>query len=143
MTKYVIEEKLEAVLEYLKGHKSYQTLAEERKMSMTPLKRWVLRYQKYGIDGLLSTYTNYDYKFKIDVLNYMNEFKASINETAAHFNIASDATVLNWKRQFEAGGIDALLPRKKGRQSMKKNNNKKANKQVPTEGSVEALQSEI
>jgi transposase len=127
MTKYATEEKLEAVLAYLEGKASYKTIAEERRMSTAPLKRWVTRYQEHGLEGLVSSYTTYDIPFKMDVLNYMNEFGASINETAARYNLASDATVHNWKREFEAGGIDALKPKKKGRPLMKKNYDSKIN----------------
>lgn len=139
MAKYSTDEKLEAVLEYLEGKKSLNTIAEERRMSLSPLKRWVMRYREHGIEGLVSTYTNHGIQFKMDVLNYMNEFGASMYETAAHFNLASDATVLSWKRQFDAGGINALQSKKKGRLSMKE----ETKKSTPVEGSLEALQAEV
>jgi transposase len=139
LAKYSTEEKLEAVLAYLEGKASYKTIAEERNMSTAPLKRWVLRYQKHGEEGITSSYTNHEIQFKIDVLNYMNEFGASINETAARFNLSSDYTLLKWKRQLESGGIDALISKKKGRPSMKED----TKKPTPVEGSIEALQVEV
>lgn len=45
----------------------------------------------------------------------MNEYGASINEIAVHYNLPSDSTLLNWANQFKEGGIDALKPKKKGR----------------------------
>jgi putative transposase len=69
----------------------------------------------------------------------MNEFGASINETAARYNLASDYTILKWKRQFEAGEIDALQQKKKGRLFMKK----ETKKPMPIEGSAEALKAEV
>lgn len=139
MTKYSTDEKLEAVLEYLEGKKSLKTVAEERRMSLAPLKRWVVRFREHGIEGLVSAYTNYGIQFKMDVLSYMNEIGASMYETAAYFNLASDATVLLWKRKFEAGGIDALQPKKKGRPMMKR----ETKKSTPVEGSIEAFQAEV
>jgi transposase len=139
MAKYSTEEKLEAVLAYLEGKASFKTIAEERMMSTAPLKRWVMRYREHGLEGLVSSCTNYNIQFKMDVLNYMNEFGASINETAARYNLASDYTVLKWKRQFEAGGIDALKRKKKGRPLMKE----ETKKPTPVEGSAEALQAEV
>lgn len=139
MTKYSSEQKLEAVLAYLEGKASYNVIASDRNMSTAPLKRWVLRYREHGVKGLVSDYTRYSIPFKMDVLNYMHEFEASINETAARFNLASDATVLIWKRLFEEGGVDALKPKKKGRPSMKK----EVKTPTPVEGSVKALQAEI
>jgi transposase len=139
MAKYSTEQKLEAVLAYLEGKASFKRIAEERNMSTAPLKKWTLRYREHGVEGLVSSYTHHDIQFKMDVLSYMNEFGASINETAARFNLASDATVLVWKRQFEAGGVEALKSKKKGRPSVKK----ETKKPQPIEGSVEALQAEV
>lgn len=139
MSKYSTEDKLAAVLAYLEGKKSYKTIAVERNIDTTSLKKWVMRYRKHGAESLVSTYTNYEIQFKMDVLNYMYEFGASLNETAAHFNLASSATVFTWKRQFEAGGIDALQSQIKGRPVMKK----ETKKSKPVEGSIEALQAEV
>ncbi|USK31291.1 transposase (plasmid) [Bacillus sp. CMF21] len=50
MTKYTIDEKSNAVLEYLEGKKSYKSIAQERNVSLSPLKRWVARYLKHGMD---------------------------------------------------------------------------------------------
>ena len=84
-------------------------------------------------------YTNYSIEFKMDVLNYINEMGASIEEATAVFNIPASSTVSNWKHLFETQGIDALQPKTKGRPSMKK----ETKKNQPVEGSEEALQAEI
>lgn len=138
MAKYSFELKLQAVLAYLDGKDSFQTVANRFNVSLTPLKNWVAHYRENGVDGLLSSYTNYDIHFKMDVLNYMTEFGASLTQTAALYNISSPSTILQWKRQIEEKGLDALLPKKKGRPSMKKN----TKKSVPAEGSNEALKAE-
>ncbi len=77
-------------------------------------------YRENGEAGLISNYTNYDIEFKMDVLNYMNEFRASITQAAAVYNISSPSTILQLQRQVERLGADALLPKKKGRPPMKK-----------------------
>ncbi|MDF1996453.1 transposase [Peribacillus frigoritolerans] len=59
LTKYTIEEKSNAVLEYLEGKKSYKSIAQERNVGLSPLKRWIARYLKHGMEGLVSSYTNY------------------------------------------------------------------------------------
>ncbi|MED1472815.1 IS3 family transposase, partial [Bacillus salipaludis] len=117
---------------------SFQKVANRFNVSLTPLKNWVAHYRENGEAGLISNYTNYDIEFKMDVLNYMNEFGASITQAAAVYNISSPSTILQWQRQVERLGADALLPKKKGRPSMKK----ETKKSVPVEGSYEALQAE-
>ena len=70
------------------------------------------------------------------------KYSTSLNETAAIFGIASQSSILQWRKQFETKGFDALQSKKKGRPSMKKEMNKQL-KQIPVEGSPEALQAEI
>ncbi|QNK50262.1 helix-turn-helix domain-containing protein [Brevibacterium sp. PAMC23299] len=137
MTKYSLELKLKAVLAYLEGRDSFRTVANQFNISLTPLKQWVAHYKEHGIEGLMSTYTNYDISFKMDVLNYMNDFGVSSTHAAAVYNIASPSTITNWLKQLEEYGVDALETKKKGRPSMKKETKKK-----PVEGSIEALQAE-
>ncbi len=56
----------------------------------------------------------------MDVLNYINEMGASIEEATVVFNIPSSNTVWNWQYLFETQGIDALQLKAKGRPTMKK-----------------------
>jgi transposase-like protein len=137
MAKYSLELKLQAVLAYLDGKGSFQTIAERFQVSLSPLKNWVNHYREHGVKGFQQAYTNHDLRFKMDVLNYMRETRASIEKTASIFNVGS-SNVWKWKQLFEAGGVDALQQRKKGRPSM----NKKDKKNQPEEGSVEALRAE-
>ncbi|MGE7184097.1 transposase [Peribacillus sp. NPDC006672] len=139
MTKYTKDEKSHAVLEYLEGKKTYKSIAQERNVSLSPLKGWVARYLEHGMEGLASSYTNYTLPFKLEVLTYMNENGASISATAVHYNLPSDSTLLNWANQLKEGGIDALKPKKKGRLSMKKETKKTS----PAKGSQEALLAEL
>lgn len=138
MSKYSFELKLKAVLTYLNGKESMRAVAKRFNVSKTPLLNWVALYQENGEQGLISTYTNYDIQFKMDVLNYISEFGASLTQAAARYNIASPSTILQWQRQFEESGMDALLPKIKGRPSMKK----EPKKNQPIEGSEEALRAE-
>ncbi|MGW6233732.1 helix-turn-helix domain-containing protein [Peribacillus butanolivorans] len=69
----------------------------------------------------------------------MNEYGASFSETAVHYNLPSDSTLLKWSNQLKEGGIDALKPKKKGRLSMKKETKKTS----PAKGSQEALLAEL
>jgi len=67
----------------------------------------------------------------------MNENGTSPNEAAVIFNISSPGIIRKWRSQFNAQGIDALKPKKKGRhRTMDKQ------KKEPVAGSIEALQAE-
>ena len=63
----------------------------------------------------------------------MIENGTSLNETAAIFGIAAPSTILQWRRQFETKGFDALQSKKKARPSMKKETSKQP-KPTPVEG---------
>jgi transposase len=80
----------------------------------------VAKFRVNGLAAFQKTYTNYSVEFKMDVLNYINETGASIEEATLAYNIPASTTVGNWKDLFETHGIDALQPKAKGRQSMKK-----------------------
>jgi transposase len=138
MTKYSLETKLEAINGYLNGVESFKDTAKKYNVNMTMLKKWVAKFQEHGQAAFQKAYTNYSVEFKMDVLNYINEMGASIEEAALAYNIPASTTVGNWKYLFETQGIDALQPKAKGRPSMKKETKKK-----PVEGSQEALLAEI
>ncbi|USK87550.1 transposase [Peribacillus asahii] len=83
MTKYSLELKVKAVFDYLEGKDSFNTVANRYNVSLTPLKNWVAHYIEHGIEGLTHTYTNYNRRFKMDVLTYMTDFGVSITQAAA------------------------------------------------------------
>ncbi|WP_430002993.1 helix-turn-helix domain-containing protein [Metabacillus fastidiosus] len=138
MTKYSLETKLTAVHAYLNGTESFKVTAQKQNVNMTMLKKWVAKFREHELAAFQTTYTNYSVEFKMDVLNYINEMGASIDEAALAFNIPASTTVGNWKDLFETQGIDALLPKKKERPPM----NKKPKKDQLIEGLEETLQAE-
>lgn len=142
MAKMSSEQKLAAVERYLTSRESSRAVAAEFGISHRYLLTLTNQYQKNGVEAFVRRCTNYTKEFKLDVLNYMTEHGTSLNETAAIFKIAGASSVRNWKNQFETLGEDALQPKKKGRQSMKKASAKQS-KKVVTEGSTEALQARI
>jgi transposase len=82
MAKYSFELKLEAVLAYLEGKDSLRKIASQFNINLFPLRNWIYQYRENGERGLMATYTKYDFQFKMDVLNYMNENGASLYEKA-------------------------------------------------------------
>ena len=143
MTKFTFEDKLNAVSRYLNGAESYQTIGDSIGAGTLTIRKWVNLYQYHGVEALVKSYTVHTVEFKLNVLNYMNEYGTSPVKTAAIFNIPSPSTVARWKKEMDTGGIDALQPKKKGRPSMSNDNQKELKNQVPVEGSIEALQAEV
>lgn len=126
MAKMSAEQKLAAVERYLTSRESSRTVAAEFGISHRYLLTLTNQYQKNGVEVFVRRCTNYTKAFKLDVLNYMTEHGTSLYETAAIFNIAGASSVRNWKKQFETLGEDALQPKKKGRQSVKKESAKQS-----------------
>jgi transposase len=135
MGKYLLETKIAAVHAYLDNVGSYKDIALEYNVDPTMLVVWVALFREHGLAGFEESYTNYSIEFKMDVLNYMYETGASTREASAVFNIPSPSTVWKWQNIYETQGIDALLPKKKGRLSMKK----EPKKNLPIKGSDEEL----
>lgn len=138
MAKYSLETKVKSVEHYLEGKDSFKETARQFRVGLTTLKTWVALFKEQGVEGLTSSYTNYDIHFKMDVINYMNETGASHLQAAAKYNISSPRTVWVWQNTVETQGIDALLPKKRGCPSMKK----ETKKPQPVEESQEALLAE-
>jgi len=144
MSKYTVEIKLQAVERYLTGNESYKTIAESIGTTKSQVITWVKLFEAQGEKGFKKGYTSYSSRFKLDVLNFMNETGASLRETASTFNISSPSIVYQWEQLLKSKGLDALKSKKKGRPSMKKEAKKiEAQKSISDEGSLEALQAEI
>ncbi|WP_107949992.1 IS3 family transposase [Lysinibacillus parviboronicapiens] len=142
MAKVSVEQRIQAVQRYLNGDESMSGIAKDIGVTDRVVSDWIRRYQKNGVEAFLKSYTKYSADYKMNVLNYMNETGTSSIDTAALFNISSPGMIRNWQLKFEVGGYDALVSKKKGRPSMKKET-KRTTKSTPAEGSVEALEARI
>ncbi|MFA1738957.1 IS3 family transposase [Lysinibacillus fusiformis] len=142
MAKVSVEQRIQAVQQYLNGYETMLEIAKDIGVTAQIVSEWVRRYQKNGVETFLKSYTKYSADYKMNVFNYMNETGTSSRDTAALFNISSPGMIRNWKLKFEVGGYDALVSKKKGHPSMKKET-KRTTKSTPAEGSVEALEARI
>ncbi|TKI14443.1 transposase, partial [Bacillus cereus] len=88
------------------------------------VRMWIKQFEYHGIRAFEKGYTTYSAQYKLDVLNYMFENGTSPNETAVIFNISSPGLIRKWRIQLHQKGVDALKSKKKGRQSMTKDNQK-------------------
>jgi transposase-like protein len=139
MASFTAQEKIFIACLYLEGKHSFLELQDLYKVSYQMIQGWVQLYQIQGEEGFKKSYTSYSAEFKMDVLNYMKDTGSSSYETAAIFNISSPALVRTWRLNFNASGFDALVPKKKGLTSMKK----ETKKRKLVEGSTEALEERI
>lgn len=128
MAKFTFEDKLWAVKEYEKGILSFRDIGKQLGTGHKSIQTWLKLYKTHGEDSLRKSYTNYSAAFKMEVLKYMDDHWVSLNEAAAKFKIPDPSTILVWRKAFETGGMDALLPKKKGRPAMTKDS--KRNKSV-------------
>ena len=50
--------------------------------------------------NIRSSKSDYDGNFKLEVLKWMRSNRASLTETALHFNISTPSTIWSWERKF-------------------------------------------
>lgn len=132
MTKFSFEIKLKAVQMYLSGIGS-PTIAQRLGIKQhTSVLMWVARYQKYGIPGLKIRTPKYDYDgdFKLKVLNWKKQHKASFPQTALQFDISNPGTIATWQRKLNQYGLKALFTRRGRAKHMTTKNNRQASKQL-------------
>lgn len=115
MAKYSCEFKYAVVQDYLSGNDGYQLLSEQHGVDSATIRKWVTAFRIHGIDGLAKKFSHYDAHFKLKVLQYMDQHQASGRHTAAVFNIRSLKCISDWKQQYDSGGLEALMPRPRGR----------------------------
>ncbi|WP_157077447.1 helix-turn-helix domain-containing protein, partial [Robertmurraya korlensis] len=140
MAKFTFEDKLWAVKEYEKGRMSHRDIAKKLGTVHKTIQNWVNLYLVHGEDSLRKNYTNYTAAFKMEVLKYMDDNWASLNETAAKFNIPTPSTILTWRRAVENQGEKTLIPKKKGRSPMTKERKKNDSTKQTNESLIQEVE---
>ena len=133
MTKYSNEQKLEAVVRVIEGKMSINASAKILGTSSEHVRRWVMRYEKFGPEGLILKKRRYDGDFKLSVIEYMHENHLSLSQAAVKFGVPSDTTVGKWERIYYEEGPQALYRDNRGRKtkmSSDKPRKKKLNKET-------------
>ena len=140
--KYSTEVKLEIVEKYLKGKIGLKQLANEYHVcSKADIQKWVAAYEHHGVQGLCTVNYTYTGKFKVYVVEYMQNTGASIRQTAAYFNIPSPRTVASWQRIYNTEGKEALCKERRGRAN--KMNSKKGKKPQKSKKENEDVMEEL
>jgi len=115
MTKYDEQFKLSVVQKYLDGLGGYKAIAKQHGLDHELFRRWVLRFQAHGVDGLKKKFTHYSAEFKLSVLQHMWDNGLSCGQAAALFNIRSPAVLSVWESEYRRAGLEALAARPRGR----------------------------
>ncbi len=120
MAKYSYKLKLQVAQDYLKGLGGYRIIATRHGVTIRDVALWAALYKVHGAEGLKKHYSSHTAEFKEHVLKTMTEQSWSLRYTAVHFKIPSPSTIDVWQRLYNEGGLTALVSKKKGRRSMRK-----------------------
>ncbi len=115
MTKYDEQFKLALVEQYLSGTTGYKAIAKLHGLAHSMLRRWVSLHRQHGAAGLSKKFSHYDAAFRLAVLQRMWAGDMSYGEVAAEFNIRNFGCIGHWERCYHSGGLDALIPARRGR----------------------------
>jgi len=127
MAKYAAQFKLRVAEEYASGTEGFRLLAQRYGLDRGTLREWVAAYQCHGAEAFMPGPRRYDEAFKVLVLRHMRDEGLSLRQAAARFNVRGYATIAEWQRRYDAGGAEALAPRRlPTRRSMQKPPNPKA-----------------
>ncbi len=111
------ELRLKLVEEYLSEKGSIKVFAQKHFVSESSFRKWLLLYAEHGEAGLCTRHGTYSGDFKVSVVEYMHNTGASLQSTAAHFNIPSKDSVSKWERIYYEEGRNALYEERRGRAS--------------------------
>lgn len=132
MSKFIFEEKLEAVLRVLNEGMSKGESARILGVSKAKLCEWINIYQEQGPQALMNGGASYDGQFKIMVVEYMHANHMSSYSAAAKFGIKSRGNVSKWERIYYEEGPEGLLKMKpRGRPPKTMSKNEKIQNELP------------
>ena len=117
MSKYSYEERLEAVLRVVEEGMSVRKSAKILGTAYEHVRRWVMRYEQFGPEGLSVKHGRYSGAFKVTVIEYMHENHLSLSQAAVKFGVPCDATVGKWERIYYEEGPQGLYQDNRGRKS--------------------------
>ncbi len=143
MAKFTAQEKIQYVKKYLDGTIGHKAIARTIGVAPSVFHSWIQQYQYRGENAFKKQYTTYSVDDKLEVLTYMNEHGTSPGETAAIFSIQSPSTVYQWMKLFDKQGVDAFIPKKKGRSPLKEEKPELSEQKNPESSEIEALQAEV
>ncbi len=130
MTKYSLELK-QALIEECLSARSVHEVALKHDLSPSLLRRWVKGYEKHGTAGLITKYSHYDAQFKLKVLQCIEQDGLSAQQACVRFDIRGPSSIRQWKRLYDAGGVEALRPHRAREFSMPRKSSKQPSSTPP------------
>lgn len=121
MTKYNQSFKQQVIEFYLQNGKNRALTWRYFQLKKTTLERWISQYNYFGINGLAVYHTKQKYSlaFKLDVIQAVKTGRCSIRQAALAFGIPNHGIISQWLQVFNKQGKNGLLPKPKGRPTMK------------------------
>ncbi|WP_115608397.1 IS3 family transposase [Actinobacillus ureae] len=121
MTKYNSLFKQQVIEFYLQHDKNRLFTQRHFQLSKKTLTRWIAQFNHNGINGLavMGKKQKYSPEFKLTVIQAVKKGQFSAESASLHFGIANSGSISQWFQAFEKQGINGLLPKPKGRPTMK------------------------
>ena len=116
--KYTYEFKRKVVEDYLAHRGGVLALAKQYGIPGKSLVHQCIKaYREFGEDGLKASWSKevYDAEFKERAVKLYLAGLDSYEEVAAQLHIKTPATLNRWVQEYEAHGVDAWAPKKRGR----------------------------
>ncbi|MDG2979073.1 helix-turn-helix domain-containing protein [Latilactobacillus curvatus] len=129
---FSVEIKKKVLKEYLQGKPSGLLMKEYGIRGTATIYQWLNHFKMFGIQGLENNLgkTFYDYSYKMKVIRWRLEHKASFPVTARYFQIKNPVVIWDWEKKLLQGRLNSS----KGRLSkMTKSKNPKTLKQLQEE----------
>src|SRR5699024_2640021 len=101
-------------------------------------------YKEYGLTGISTRPSPvvYTVQFKLTVLQFMQRTGSSYPDSDIKFGMKSHFTIIQWKKDYEKGGIEGLNQKKKEQTSLNKKYQSKQKTQDKESSQVERLEHE-
>ncbi|WP_115632237.1 IS3 family transposase [Actinobacillus ureae] len=121
MTKYNSLFKQQVIEFYLQNDKNRLFTQRHFQLSKKTLIRWIAQFNHNGINGLaaMGKKQKYSPEFKLTVIQAVKKGQFSAESASLHFGIANSGSISQWLQAFEKQSINGLLPKPKGRPTMK------------------------
>jgi len=111
------ELKIQAVLEYMNGSGSYESIARKYGVTCTPFRKWIAKYKAQGEMAFIRTGKNAPYSslFKEMVVQAYLSGEGSLQDIAIKYKIATQDTVRLWVMKYngheklKASGMGGII----------------------------------
>ena len=142
--KYSEELKLNVIHYVLDGHSMIQA-AKKFYVGKQTVQKWMDAYRIHGINGIRikqHDHNKYTGDFKVHVIEYKQINQLSARQTAAHFNIPTWQSIINWEKIYDQKGPDALKKENRGKAGFSTGTMKGKKPDFSPKSEIETLQEE-